>query len=283
MNSKTPTNTTNGDDYHITADLCLDLLHNLLSLEDRQRALTHMAECKDCEESVRVQFSKHLHAEVAVNSAMDRYRVQIEQGEPVSVSDRSVSETRMRYNLNSDASSRRNSNSRTFIWACLGTLAALFVLLISILALPPRPGSENMIRRTGSESYRILRPIAGEITLSEPPTFSWTPIEGASSYNLSIEAAGGGFKWSGRCEETEMMLPRNMSLPVGERFHIFLDPIPAYTTSPQGVASSFRTGTMDQFLIYRLRAASRWSLVPGLIALLLLMCTMRSGLLLRSR
>lgn len=42
-----------GRDPHVTEDLCLDLLHDLLAPEDAARACEHLAVCPDCEELLR--------------------------------------------------------------------------------------------------------------------------------------------------------------------------------------------------------------------------------------
>ncbi len=247
-------------DMHIGEDLCIDLLHNLLPAEEREQVLSHMSQCSNCESFVRKQFGDHLQSEVLGHRLLS----QIDSPSPRRVRDRLPRLFGLRN------------------WG-IPTFAALVSCLVLAMLLPPRPEGGERIDRNLAEDVRILRPIAGEIVHGAPRTVSWTPIEGARLYRLTLQQVGGGFKWSDESTETRLRLPAGLSLPSKARFHAFLEPIPSYRTAPGGISTTFRTGSLMEWILYRLRSMSYWAALPGLIAQLSMIVWFGSWLIPRIR
>ncbi|MCK4306015.1 MAG: hypothetical protein KAY24_17380 [Candidatus Eisenbacteria sp.] len=49
----------NGQGFHLNEDLCLDLIHELLSTDECERALSHAAECPRCERLLQEMVGEH--------------------------------------------------------------------------------------------------------------------------------------------------------------------------------------------------------------------------------
>ena len=146
-------------------------------------------------------------------------------------------------------------------------LAAGFALL---MLLPPRTTLDGRIMRGDETQAAILRPVADEVTLGGHPRLRWTPLEGATRYEVRIEQVGGGYAFRTATTETELSVPEGMQLPVGERYRLVVEPVPRHAAPEGGLRSSFATGGIGRWLEYRLRRGSRGGLALGGLGVILL-------------
>jgi len=66
LNEPSPFATGNGGgDPHVDEDLCIDLIHDLLPVAEKERVLRHLSVCAACEELVRGRVVEHEHRRAA--------------------------------------------------------------------------------------------------------------------------------------------------------------------------------------------------------------------------
>ncbi len=141
------------------------------------------------------------------------------------------------------------------------SLAAGLALL---LLLPPRARHEDLVLR-GEGVPEIARPVPGEVVLGGRPTIRWTPLAGATRYEVRVTMVGGDHIWSTATESAEVAVPGGMDLPIGERFRVSVEPVPAYLASEGALQSSFRTGGAAEWLAYRVQRGAVVGRVLGLL------------------
>jgi len=123
-----------------------------------------------------------------------------------------------------------------------------------MLMMPPRPPGQVGVMRAESEQPKMLRPVAEEV-VGATPELHWTSIEKASAYQITVSSDDGEFTWSEHTAETKIKVPNDSPLPVGQRFWVMVEPIPAHLASAGGMRSIFRTGNMPEIARYRLYKA----------------------------
>ena len=143
-----------------------------------------------------------------------------------------------------------------------------------MLVLPPRARDGGRILRS-SDEFQFSRPVEGEVVLGQHPRLTWTPIEGATSYRITINEVEGSYEWHSETSERSISLPEAAPLPLSRDFRAFLEPVPTDLARPGGISVSFRTGNFAAFASHRLTASSllgkilAWS---GLLLIISALC-----------
>lgn len=151
-------------------------------------------------------------------------------------------------------------------WIGFGGALALAASLVMILLLPASWQDRGRILR-GEEGPAILRPVADAVILDRRPTVSWTLIEGARGYEVTLEDANGPYSWTGRAMTTSHTLDEQSRLPSPARIRVHIVPIPASLAESGGLRSSFRTGGAAAVFAYRVGTATPWIWILGLAGL----------------
>ena len=143
----------------------------------------------------------------------------------------------------------------------LGWLAAAACLAL-VLLQAPTPEHDGMIMR-GSDSPAITRPMGDEVLLDRNPTIRWDPIQGARQYQVAIEAVGSPYSWNTTTRRAEVPIPHEHPLPARARIRVHVVPVPNHLASGFGLNTSFRTGSVSEFLRFRWRRKSALASVLG--------------------
>lgn len=138
------------------------------------------------------------------------------------------------------------------VWSAgIGT-AALAASLALFAILPPSAPHERLVLR-GDDGPVIERPVADEIVLGKRPTVRWTPLPGASRYEVQVEAVDGSYRWTASTDQPAAAVPATQPLPAATRFRVRVDPVPAHLAPAGAMRSSFRTGGLGAWLVHRAR------------------------------
>jgi hypothetical protein len=241
MSDNRPSPPPNGGEYE-----CVDpiLGSELWRLADpscpdelRDRLETHVAFCADC----RLQL------------AVDRKAVEILRDEGL-------------VDLPQPVASGR-SGDKLSGWTTGVGATALAAGLALLLLLPPGAPHESLTLR-GDDGPVIERPVADEVVFGREPTLRWTPLPGATRYNVQIEAVAGDYRWSTMTETPTASVPHDRALPPESRFRISVAAIPAHVAPDGALRSSFRTGGAGAWLAHRLRHGAAAARALGGLGLL---------------
>lgn len=164
---------------------------------------------------------------------------------------------------------RRRYRATTITLGTSGALA-LAACLALIVLLPPRAPDHDLISRAGPDAPHFTRPVEGEVVWGGQPRLSWTPVDGATSYRVTLREVGGPFSWHATTRDARLRVPASEILPRPARIRAFLEPVPADLAQPEGISVSFRTGAFGEYAGYRWRAAPVWARLVGMAGLLLL-------------
>lgn len=151
----------------------------------------------------------------------------------------------------------------------LGAVAVAAGLAV-LLLLPPRAPHEALVLR-GEDGPIIESPVPDEVVRGERPTIRWTPLAGATRYEVRVSAVDGGHDWSVSTRVAETAVPETDPLAPGTRYRIRVEPVPGHLAPDGALRSSFRTGSTGAWLRYRLERgapAGRWLGGAGLLGLL---------------
>lgn len=166
---------------------------------------------------------------------------------------------------------RRRWLDRAPLWtfsASAASLAAGLALLILLPAVAPDTGQHLR----GSNSPGIEQPVPEDVLLSRRPTLRWTPLPGATSYQVQVEAVGGGYEWSEKTRLPFATVPPSKELPPDTRFRVRVVAKPAHVVPSGFLGSSFQTGGLFSWLGHRARhgaGSGRLLGMAGLLGLLL--------------
>lgn len=207
------------------------------SASARSRLEAHLEACHACRLVLRVDAAAR---EVAGRGSLDR-----EPGTP--------------------AVSRGRPRTAWAPWLAGLPLAAC---LAAVLFLPPRPVDGGATTR-GSESTRFLRPVEGEVLASPRPLLRWTPIAGASRYEIEIRDREGNSVWRGESGTPEIRVDGAPALRPGGAYRALLSVRPADLATPGGTSVAFRTGSFGQATLHRMRWAHPALQATSLIAAVL--------------
>lgn len=138
-----------------------------------------------------------------------------------------------------------------------------------VLLLPPRALEEDLVLRDGTGRPVITRPVPGEVVRGDKPCIEWTPIEGATAYRVTLRQVDGAYEWAHETTGPPACVPADAALATSARYRVVLETVPGYLAPGGGHHTSFRTGTLGEFLRYRLDAAPGWVLILGALGTLL--------------
>ena len=146
-------------------------------------------------------------------------------------------------------------------WQQAGTQASVGAALIAaclalVLILPPAPTCDFVNLRGTADDPHFIRPIEGEVVVPSGTVASWLPIDGATSYQITLTDVSGGFKWAGSTRNTQLELPDLAQ--EGQTLRAVLTTVPADLVSPGRVSVSFTTGTRIQLAQDRFSKAPLW-------------------------
>lgn len=148
-----------------------------------------------------------------------------------------------------------------------GALAACLALM---LALPPRLPATALTMR-GGDGPVVTAPLPGSVILDRTPVLRWTAVAPATRYHVTIREVGGDYQWQGETTAPEIAVPAGARLPRPARLRASVEPVPAYVVPDGALQFSFRTGTLGEFALFRLTAASRPVLIGVFLGTLGLM------------
>lgn len=156
---------------------------------------------------------------------------------------------------------------RPAFWiAGLGATALAAGLALLVL-MPPTAPHEHLTLR-GDDGPAIERPVADEVVLGREPTVRWTPLDGATRYDLRVEAVDGDYNWSVSTDTPAATVPQDRSLPADTRFRVRVQPVPAHLAPDGALRSSFRTGGFGAWFGHRLRHGAAAGRALGGVGLL---------------
>ena len=152
----------------------------------------------------------------------------------------------------------------------------LAACLAAILLLPPRPIHDGAASR-GAEATRFRRPVEGEIVSSPRPALSWTPVAGASRYEIELRDHSGKPVWRGESVHPSIPTDDVPALPRGGEYRALLSVQPSDLLPPGRVSVAFKTGTLGQAILHRLRWAHPALQVASALAALGLVLVLSLG------
>ena len=190
----------------------------------------------DCSAEVRGRLETH-----ATFCADCRLRLAVERHAAAGLRDGSLA-------LAPDADGR----GRLALWTTGLGAAALAAGLALLVLMPPAAPHEQLTLR-GDEGPAIERPVADEVVFGREPTVRWTPLDGATRYDLRVEAVDGDYDWSISTDTPAATVPGDRSLPADTRFRVRVAPVPAHLAPDGALRSSFRTGGLGAWFGHRLR------------------------------
>ncbi len=135
-------------------------------------------------------------------------------------------------------------------WTTGAGAAALAACLALIFLLPPRGAVDDMLLR-GADDVAVTAPRPDEVVLDRTPAIRWTALERANSYRVTVRDVDGDYAWTGETTDTELSIPDSDPLPSSARLRIEVVPTPAVAAPDGGLRSSFRSGSMGEFLGFR--------------------------------
>ncbi len=138
------------------------------------------------------------------------------------------------------------------LWGGAG-LVTVSVLLIFLLA--PTPLQQPPMARSGGSEAHFLRPLESEVVGSPLPEFSWTPVDDATSYLLTLEAIRGSYRWMAETKDARATPPQEHQLPANSRFRASVETVPRDLLPLGGMSVTFRTGGSLEYISYRMAAA----------------------------
>jgi hypothetical protein len=134
--------------------------------------------------------------------------------------------------------------------------ALIAACLALLMILPPAPSGDAVSMRGGLDEPHFLRPVEGEVVIPENTVMSWAPIDGATSYQVTLSDVGGDFQWVGSTSSTQLELP--LLDKDQQTLRAVLTTVPSDLVSPGLVSVLFSTGTRVQLAQDRLLKAPAW-------------------------
>jgi|GEM_PF-2166845 len=136
--------------------------------------------------------------------------------------------------------------------------ALIAACLVLMMILPPAPTGDQVTLRTGESAQGFLRPVEGEVVHAGSMILSWTPVEGATSYRVTLRGVDVDFQWEETTHGTELKIPRLDLDPAEQQLQAVLTPVPVDLVPAGRISVTFRTGSQTQVAIDRLTKAPLW-------------------------
>jgi hypothetical protein len=133
---------------------------------------------------------------------------------------------------------------------------ALAACLALIFILPPVQSNEALVMR-GDDSPVVVSPLPDVVIHDRTPQITWTKLDRATQYRVSVRDVDGDYQWSGETTSNSISISENAALPSSSRLRIRVETIPAHAAPDGGLQSSFRTGDWREFVDFRLGSAPR--------------------------
>lgn len=171
---------------------------------------------------------------------------------------------------------------RTGAWGGLALAAGIALMLL----LPPEMPGGNLTSRSGPDTARFLEPVESQVVSDRTLEIAWTSVEGASGYQLTLEAEQELYHLTETTSETSLRIPSESALPEQALIRACLVTIPPDLGPPGGISLTFRTGSPSEALGHRLQTAPLYSRVIAGVGLLVMMASaiaMLSGRIRRGR
>ncbi|MBC8423220.1 hypothetical protein H8E07_03775 [bacterium] len=161
-------------------------------------------------------------------------------------------------------------------WGGLALAAGIAMMLL----LPPEKPGDDLTSRSGPDTARFLEPVESQVVSDRTPRIAWTGVEGASGYQLTLEAEQEEYHLSETTSETSLRIPAETALPEHALIRACLETIPPDLGPLGGISLTFRTGSPTEALGHRLQTASLYSRLLtgfGLLVMLVSAVAMLSG------
>ncbi len=149
--------------------------------------------------------------------------------------------------------------------ALAGTGSALIAACLTLLMLLPPPSTIDRVHlRGGPQDPHFLRPVEGEVVHPPNAVLSWTPVDGATSYRITLTGVDMDFTWEGTTPDTEFKLPA-LDLASGtQTLRAVLTTVPSDLVPAGQISVSFQTGSRTQVARDRLIKAPLWLSLLGI-------------------
>ena len=144
---------------------------------------------------------------------------------------------------------------------------AMAAALVLMFMLPPDGRQVGGVRRGDDATPQFVRPVEGEVLLTEAPELRWTAIPGATSYQVQISEVGGPYQWSGLTDDPAVRVPAEHPLPADGIFRGLVHPVPTDLAGLADVSVAFSRSGWREFLTYRAGASPLWLRFLGLAGL----------------
>lgn len=167
-----------------------------------------------------------------------------------------------------DLAGPRRHGQRRAQWSLSLGGAALAASLALVLLLPPP--AEQAPTRAALPPVRVIRPVTDEVIATPRPTISWTALERARAYEVTVTTEAGEERWRTRTEATEVRLPAGSDIDAHGRYRIWIEPVPSHLTPSGRFGSSFIRGDAWDAGRYRLKHAAGWVVALGGLGIALL-------------
>ena len=133
---------------------------------------------------------------------------------------------------------------------------ALAACLALIFILPPVQPNDAMILR-GDDDPVVESPLPDVVIHDRTPQISWTKLDRATKYKVSVRDIDGDYQWSGETTSNSISVADISALPPSSRLRVRVETVPAHAAPDGGLQSSFRTGSLREFVGFRLGSAPR--------------------------
>jgi hypothetical protein len=122
----------------------------------------------------------------------------------------------------------------------------------------------------GSGPLTFERPVEGEVVASQSPHLVWTPVDGATSYEITLRAVGRDWVWRSSSDQPDVTVPRSASLPGDCEIRAQVQPVPHDLAPTEGRGVMFRSGSRMDLVAQRLRHGSPLAQTLGVLGILLI-------------
>ncbi len=156
---------------------------------------------------------------------------------------------------------------RSSVQASAGS-ALIAACLALLMLLPPAPSGDFVHLRGAHDDPHFIRPVEGEMVIAENTLLTWQPVDGATSYRITLSDVASDFNWVGTTSNTQIQLPPLNEDP--QTLRAVLATVPADLVAPGRISVCFNTGNWAQMVQDRMLKAPLWMLLFIVSGVLLL-------------